>query len=277
MVGDNDAGGRRDLLPGGAKLRHQPAVGPAPADPGARRQPGNGGPAGRGDRRGPRPADQGALRPVLGACSRSATCSSSTSSPSSPSSSAWTWPSATSGSASTSPSRPPPFGLVAITASGSFRRWERFMLLFVVANFLVIPLAVFSHPHARPGRARPGRARDRRRCQLDVGPAHHRHRGHDGGPLAAVLPAVQHRRQADHPALHQLRAGRHRARLPRHRRRRLRHGGHVRLRLLPHRLLRPFHRRRRGGPRPRPPARATPPAPSTPWCCSTPPSSGRRR
>ncbi|HEX5268533.1 MAG TPA: NRAMP family divalent metal transporter [Acidimicrobiales bacterium] len=41
-------------------------------------------------------------------------------------------------------------GLVAITASGSFRRWERFMLLFVGANFLVIPLAVFSHPKAGP-------------------------------------------------------------------------------------------------------------------------------
>jgi NRAMP (natural resistance-associated macrophage protein)-like metal ion transporter len=41
-------------------------------------------------------------------------------------------------------------GLVAMTASGSFRRWERFMLLFVVANFLVIPLVVFSHPHPGP-------------------------------------------------------------------------------------------------------------------------------
>ncbi|MBO0713598.1 MAG: divalent metal cation transporter, partial [Acidimicrobiales bacterium] len=40
--------------------------------------------------------------------------------------------------------------LVAITASGSFRRWERFMLLFVAANFLVVPLAVLSHPHAAP-------------------------------------------------------------------------------------------------------------------------------
>src|ERR1700678_2650344 len=38
--------------------------------------------------------------------------------------------------------------LVVMTASGSFQRWERFMLLFVLANFLVIPLAVFSHPHA---------------------------------------------------------------------------------------------------------------------------------
>ncbi len=41
-------------------------------------------------------------------------------------------------------------GLVTMTASGSFRRWERFMLLFVVANFLVIPLVVFSHPHLGP-------------------------------------------------------------------------------------------------------------------------------
>jgi len=37
--------------------------------------------------------------------------------------------------------------LVVITATGSFQRWERFMLFFVVANFLVIPLAIFSHPH----------------------------------------------------------------------------------------------------------------------------------
>ncbi len=38
--------------------------------------------------------------------------------------------------------------LVAMTASGSFRRWERFMFVFIVANFLVVPLAVFSHPRA---------------------------------------------------------------------------------------------------------------------------------
>ncbi|MCL5048538.1 MAG: divalent metal cation transporter [Firmicutes bacterium] len=40
--------------------------------------------------------------------------------------------------------------LIAMTASGSFRRWERFMLIFVVANFLVIPLAIFAHPHVGP-------------------------------------------------------------------------------------------------------------------------------
>ncbi|MGH9105566.1 MAG: NRAMP family divalent metal transporter, partial [Acidimicrobiales bacterium] len=44
--------------------------------------------------------------------------------------------------------------LVVMTASGSFRRWERFMLVFVVANFLVIPLAVLSHPH--PGQVASG-------------------------------------------------------------------------------------------------------------------------
>jgi len=36
--------------------------------------------------------------------------------------------------------------LVAITATGSFRSWERFMYVFVVANFLVIPLLVVVHP-----------------------------------------------------------------------------------------------------------------------------------
>ena len=40
------------------------------------------------------------------------------------------------------------FGLIAMTASGSFRRWERFMFIFIAVNFLVIPLAVFSHPTA---------------------------------------------------------------------------------------------------------------------------------
>ncbi|HXA53811.1 MAG TPA: divalent metal cation transporter, partial [Solirubrobacteraceae bacterium] len=36
--------------------------------------------------------------------------------------------------------------LVAITATGSFRSWERFMYVFVIANFLVIPLLVLVHP-----------------------------------------------------------------------------------------------------------------------------------
>ncbi len=37
-------------------------------------------------------------------------------------------------------------GLVAITASGSFRLWERSMFLFVFANLLVFPLFFLAHP-----------------------------------------------------------------------------------------------------------------------------------
>jgi NRAMP (natural resistance-associated macrophage protein)-like metal ion transporter len=40
--------------------------------------------------------------------------------------------------------------LVAITASGSFRRWERMMFVFVFANLLVIPLFFMAHPHIGP-------------------------------------------------------------------------------------------------------------------------------
>ncbi|MGN6868123.1 MAG: Nramp family divalent metal transporter [Solirubrobacteraceae bacterium] len=36
--------------------------------------------------------------------------------------------------------------LVAVTASGSFRAWERSMFVFVFANLLVIPLFFFAHP-----------------------------------------------------------------------------------------------------------------------------------
>ncbi len=40
--------------------------------------------------------------------------------------------------------------LILMTASGSFRSWERFMYFFVIVNFLVIPLAIFSHPSTGP-------------------------------------------------------------------------------------------------------------------------------
>jgi Mn2+/Fe2+ NRAMP family transporter len=40
--------------------------------------------------------------------------------------------------------------LVAVTASGSFRSWERSMFLFIFANLLVIPLFFLAHPHAGP-------------------------------------------------------------------------------------------------------------------------------
>jgi Mn2+/Fe2+ NRAMP family transporter len=36
--------------------------------------------------------------------------------------------------------------LVGVTASGSFRRWERALFVFLIANLLVVPLAILSHP-----------------------------------------------------------------------------------------------------------------------------------
>src|ERR1035437_8070840 len=40
--------------------------------------------------------------------------------------------------------------LILMTASGSFRRWERFMFVFIFANFLVIPLVIYRHPRLQP-------------------------------------------------------------------------------------------------------------------------------
>ncbi|HUD70208.1 MAG TPA: NRAMP family divalent metal transporter [Acidimicrobiales bacterium] len=37
-------------------------------------------------------------------------------------------------------------GLLAIIATGSYRRWERIMFIFIVVSLLAIPLIVFSHP-----------------------------------------------------------------------------------------------------------------------------------
>jgi len=41
-------------------------------------------------------------------------------------------------------------GLVAMTLTGSFQNWERFMYVFILASLIVIPLALLSHPHAGP-------------------------------------------------------------------------------------------------------------------------------
>jgi Mn2+/Fe2+ NRAMP family transporter len=38
--------------------------------------------------------------------------------------------------------------LIAVTASGNFRRWERFMFLFLAGNLLILPLLVLSHGSA---------------------------------------------------------------------------------------------------------------------------------
>jgi Mn2+/Fe2+ NRAMP family transporter len=37
--------------------------------------------------------------------------------------------------------------LFGVVASGSFKRWERFMMLFVAINFLVVPLLFIAKPH----------------------------------------------------------------------------------------------------------------------------------
>jgi len=40
-------------------------------------------------------------------------------------------------------------GLVLLTITGSFRRWERAMYVLVAVNLIAVPLALLSHPHAR--------------------------------------------------------------------------------------------------------------------------------
>ena len=40
--------------------------------------------------------------------------------------------------------------LIAMTLTGSFRKWERFMLVFVITNFIAVPLMLLSHPHLGP-------------------------------------------------------------------------------------------------------------------------------
>ena len=70
---------------------------------------------------------------------------------------------------------------------------------------------------AQPSAAGAGRARlpcaaAAGRGQLDHPAADHRHRGHHGGAVAALLPAIQRDRQAAHAALDGLRAGRYRDR-----------------------------------------------------------------
>src|ERR1700686_168997 len=40
--------------------------------------------------------------------------------------------------------------LVVVTASGSFRTWERAMFVFVFANLLVVPLFFMAHPRSGP-------------------------------------------------------------------------------------------------------------------------------
>ena len=157
--------------------------------------------------------------------------------------------------------------LVAITSTGSFRSWERFMYVFVVANFLVIPLLDPRPPERRRRSSTHVRPEHPGRRQLDGGAADHRDRRHDRGAVAAVLPAVEHHRQADHAALDQLRARRHRDRGVRRgdRRRRADRGDRVRVRR--HAVLRPLRRRGRRGHRARPRSSGRRPGRSSRSCC----------
>src|SRR5664280_560091 len=137
----------RHLRPGRPELRADAAVDFAPSHSRARRQPGDGGAPGRRHRCGPRPADQRAVREVLGCLLggdlfilnfltiATEFIGVSLALEYFGISEYLSVPLAA-------------FGLIAMTASGSFRRWERFMFIFIAVNFLVIPLAVFSHPTA---------------------------------------------------------------------------------------------------------------------------------
>lgn len=40
--------------------------------------------------------------------------------------------------------------LIGMTVTGSFRRWERFMYVMVIGNFIAIPMAFLSHPKVTP-------------------------------------------------------------------------------------------------------------------------------
>ncbi len=157
--------------------------------------------------------------------------------------------------------------LVAITSTGSFRSWERFMYVFVAANFLVIPLLVLAHPHFGEIAQHAFVPDVRGGASSTVGAADHRDRRHHGRAVAAVLPAVEHHRQAHHAALDQLRARRHgHRRLRRRDRRRRDHRRHG-LRVRRHPLFGPLRRRRRGRQRARARARLRPPARSSRSSC----------
>ena len=77
-------------------------------------------------------------------------------------------------------------------------------------SLLLVPVALMLHPpHRQMAHGLAGAAAAGRRGQLSDGDAaDHRHRRHDGRALAAVLPAELRHRQADHPALHEVREGR---------------------------------------------------------------------
>ena len=95
--------------------------------------------------------------------------------------------------------------LIVLPITGSFRRWERAMYVFVAASFAAVPLLAFVHhgadlstlaavhPHIASEGTRPRRDSSYR---------------HDRRALAAVLSAVQCGRQANHSPMAPLRTRR---------------------------------------------------------------------
>ena len=92
--------------------------------------------------------------------------------------------------------------LIAITASGSFARWERAMFVVHRGQPAPVPARADVRPQLGADRLPLRRPRRPGRRHLDRGPADHRDRRHHRRALAAVLPAVQRHRQADHAAVH---------------------------------------------------------------------------
>ena len=103
-------------------------------------------------------------------------------------------------------------GLVIVVAAGtgSFRRFERIAVVVLRRLAASDPDLPDGPPAGRPDGTRLRGAVDarRRRRAGHADAADHRDRRHHGRPVAAVLPAVLRDRQADHAAVHQLRAGR---------------------------------------------------------------------
>ena len=98
--------------------------------------------------------------------------------------------------------------LIAITMSGSFRRWEQSMFAFIAVSLILLPLFFLIRPALGSDRL-PPRVPGIQGGATRRGAAHHRDRGYHCRSMAAVLPAVQCHRQADHAAVHPLRARRH--------------------------------------------------------------------
>ena len=160
--------------------------------------------------------------------------------------------------------------LIAMTVSGTLPLVGTLDVRVRVRQLPRHPAVVHGAPER--GQRRPSLLRPRHpgRRELDLGAADHRDGRHHRRAVAAVLPAVQRHRQADHSALDQLRARRH---MDRRRRRGDRRGGpdlRLRVRLPGHPCGRPVHRRRCDRQRPCNATSARPRAGCSRSCCSTP-------